>query len=159
MRHYIARWKRERKSTFENANGPISQKEILKRDDVLKLFFYPLEKVKSISEEQYNRLCSQYPVFEKLLHIHNDFKDLLKSHDAQKLDTWMNDALALEIPELRQFINGLNQDIVAVRNAIAYDYNNGLAEGHINKIKLIKRIMYGRAGFDLLRSKVILLSL
>ena len=45
----------------------------------------------------------------------------------------------------------------AIQNAIIYDYNNGLAEGSINKVKVIKRIMYGRCSFSTLRSKVLML--
>ena len=46
-------------------------------------------------------------------------------------------------------------DIDAVKNAIKYKYNNGLAEGSVNKIKVIKRIMYGRNSFELLKAKVL----
>ena len=44
----------------------------------------------------------------------------------------------------------------AIKNAITYQYNNGLAEGSVNKIKVIKRIMYGRNSFELLKSKILL---
>jgi len=66
-------------------------------------------------------------------------------------------AVALGIPELEIFVNGLKQDIDAVMNAISSDFSNGLAEGTVNKIKVIKRIMYGRCRFDLLRSKCLML--
>ena len=58
--------------------------------------------------------------------------------------------------ELDRYINGLKTDLQAVKNGIAYPYNNGLAEGSVNKIKLIKRIMYGRNSFALLKSKILL---
>ena len=60
------------------------------------------------------------------------------------------------IPELKSFIDGLKHDISAVKNAIMFDYNNGLAEGSVTKIKLIKRIMYGRNSFTLLKAKVLM---
>lgn len=63
---------------------------------------------------------------------------------------------SLEIGELNIFVNGLKSDITAVKNAISLEYNNGLAEGNVNKVKVIKRIMYGRNKFDLLRNKVLL---
>ena len=47
------------------------------------------------------------------------------------------------------------KDIVAVKNGIKYEYNNGLAEGSVNKVKVIKRIMYGRNSFELLKAKVL----
>ena len=60
------------------------------------------------------------------------------------------------IPELQTYVNGIRQDIVAVKNGIAMQYNNGLAEGSVNKLKVIKRIMYGRNSFELLKAKVLL---
>lgn len=47
-------------------------------------------------------------------------------------------------------MNGIERDKDAVKNAIQFDYNNGLAEGSVNKLKVIKRIMYGRNSFELL---------
>ena len=50
----------------------------------------------------------------------------------------------------------VEKDLEAVKNAIIYQYSNGLAEGTVNKIKVIKRIMYGRCGFEMLRRKILL---
>ena len=57
---------------------------------------------------------------------------------------------------METYVNGLLSDINAVKNAIKYKYNNGLAEGSVNKIKLTKRIMYGRNSFELLKAKLLL---
>lgn len=57
------------------------------------------------------------------------------------MDEWINQTSLLNIPELNSFINGITRDIEAVRNAIIYKYSNGLAEGTVNKIKVIKRII------------------
>ena len=54
------------------------------------------------------------------------------------------------------FINGINLDLKAVKNAIKYPWSNGVVEGHVNRLKNKKREMYGRAGFELLRRKVVL---
>ncbi|HEY5470266.1 MAG TPA: transposase [Bacteroidales bacterium] len=56
----------------------------------------------------------------------------------------------------RSFARGLLSDIKAVENGINMSWSNGTVEGHVNRIKSIKRQMYGRASFDLLRKKVIL---
>ena len=56
---------------------------------------------------------------------------------------------------LHSFVNGIERDIDAINNAIIYSYNNGLAEGSVNKLKVIKRIMYGRCSFELLKSKLL----
>jgi transposase len=56
-----------------------------------------------------------------------------------------------------KFVNGLKRDMQAVGNAIIYEYNNGLAEGSVNKLKVIKKIMYGRNKFEMMRQKVLFL--
>ena len=76
---------------------------------------------------------------------------------AEDLEQWIERASYVEaITELRSYVEGLKQDISAVKNAIMFDYNNALAEGSVPKIKLIKRIMYGRNSFALLKAKVLL---
>ena len=57
---------------------------------------------------------------------------------------------------LKKFANGLLRDIKSVENAIRLQWSNGTVEGHVNRIKSIKRQMYGRASFELLKRKVIL---
>ena len=56
---------------------------------------------------------------------------------------------------IKKYIDGIKKDLTAVKNGIIYSYNNGLAEGSVNKIKVIKRIMYGRNSFELLKTKVL----
>ena len=80
---------------------------------------------------------------------------MLTSKNADNLQTWINNAYSLQIREITSFINGLKQDIEAVHSAIKYDYSNGLAEGSVNKLKVIKRIMYGRCSFETLRIKTL----
>ena len=72
------------------------------------------------------------------------------------MDSWIEKASKLKIPTLDSYISGLQNDIAAVKNGIDLQYNNGLAEGSVNKIKLIKRTMYGRNSFELLRAKLLL---
>ena len=63
----------------------------------------------------------------------------------------MEECRLLQIKELDSFVNGIERD----KDAIQFDYNNGLAEGSVNKLKVIKRIMYGRNSFELLKSKLL----
>jgi transposase len=55
---------------------------------------------------------------------------------------------------MRQFAEGLCQDLAAVRNAVTSPWSNGQTEGQVNRLKMLKRQMYGRANFDLLRARV-----
>lgn len=85
----------------------------------------------------------------------SDFKNILVEKDMSKFIAWMEDIAELKIKELDGYIKGIKSDYNSIINAIMFEYNNGLAEGSVNKLKTIKRIMYGRNNFELLRSKVI----
>jgi transposase len=89
----------------------------------------------------------------KVRDIVEEFRLMIKNKSVEKLDDWINKVLSTNIKEFKSFVNGLLKDISAVKNAIIYHYSNGLAEGHINRLKVIKRIMYGRANLDLLKIK------
>jgi len=91
----------------------------------------------------------------ELYTLTKDFCNVIFSKKPTKLDEWINAAQKYDIPELQTFINGIKKDITAVKNGIIYSYNNGLAEGSVNKIKVIKRVMYGRNSFELLKAKVL----
>lgn len=113
--------------------------------------------MKKLSESQLSRVLSTYPLFDKIYKLILKFKDILNKSDPNNLDLWIEEAKQLNINEINSFINRINRDIDAVKNALIYSYSNGLAEGSVNKIKVIKRIMYGRCNFSTLRSKVLLL--
>lgn len=77
------------------------------------------------------------------------------SQKTNELKSWISETATYGIPEITSFLDGIRKDIDAVENGITYEYNNGLAEGSVYKIKLVKRIMYGRNSFILLKAKVI----
>lgn len=79
------------------------------------------------------------------------FVEMFKQREVDKLDTWLDDAQSSAIAHLRSFANGLRQDYDAVRAALIHEWSNGQVEGHVNRLKLIKRKMYGRAKYELLR--------
>ena len=72
----------------------------------------------------------------------------------QKLSTWLAAAQASGISKLQSFAKGISQDLSAVENAMTLPWSNGQVEGQVNRLKLIKRQMYGRAKLDLLRLRV-----
>jgi transposase len=81
----------------------------------------------------------------------------LRSRNVEKVEEWIEKANNLKLRKIDRFVNGLKRNIQTVRNVIIYEYNNGLAEGSVNKRKVIKRIMYGRNKFEMLRQKVLFL--
>ncbi len=131
--------------------------EIVERKWLIKLLYKPLDKVKAIFPEQIEFIVKKYPLVGTLIRLVWRFKEILQSGEKELLHGWISEVAALEINELTSLLNGIKKDIVAVKNACTLPYNNGLAEGSINKLKTIKRIMYGRNSFELLRNKLLLL--
>nr|WP_255396817.1 transposase [Petrotoga sp. SL27] len=129
----------------------------MKRKDLIKLLYKPVEQLEALSKELYEKIIQIYPVIESIINLVNEFKHLLESKNVEKLEEWIEKASNLKIRKIDKFVNGLKRDIQAVRNAIIYEYNDGLAEGSLIKLKVIKRIMYGRNKFETLRQKVLLL--
>ena len=85
-----------------------------------------------------------------------EFYKIIYSKRDDRIEEWLIKLEQFNIPELQTYVNGVRNDLNAVKNGIKYEYNNGLAEGSVNKIKVIKRIMYGRNSFELLKAKVLL---
>jgi transposase len=83
------------------------------------------------------------------------FRTLVTERQLDQLDPWLDQCIQSGISELVGFAQGLRRDEAAVQAALRYDWSQGPVEGHVNRIKTIKRQMYGRAGFALLRRRVL----
>lgn len=83
------------------------------------------------------------------------FVPLVKDRRNHDLDQWLVDVAASGIKALTTFANGIRGDLAAVRNALRLSWSNGQTEGQINRLKFIKRQMYGRAKLDLLRKRLL----
>lgn len=109
--------------------------------------------------KQESRLISKLLTLDWFNTLYNaaaEFKDLLKSSNPDRLTTWIETYENTSIERLRRFVYGVKMDINAVRNCITHRISNGIVEGFVNKIKEVKRIMFGRAGLELLKRKLIL---
>ena len=84
------------------------------------------------------------------------FTTLLREGQVDVLQAWLEDTSSSGVPEFHSFATGLRRDQPAIVAAISLPYSNGQTEGHITKLKLLKRSMYGRASFELLRRRVLL---
>ena len=93
------------------------------------------------------------PSFVVMRRLAMRFRGLLRSADPGKLGPWLDDARRSGVHSLQQFARTLTRDIEAVENAIVEPWSSGQAEGQINRLKTLKRAMFGRAGIELLRAK------
>ena len=83
------------------------------------------------------------------------FLQIVRTRQGEQLDAWIRTVRACHIRELNSFVAGLARDKAAVLAGLTLPYSNGQTEGQITKLKLIKRMMYGRAGFPLLRQRML----
>lgn len=92
---------------------------------------------------------------ETLYPLVQEFFRLVHTRQGTLLDGWLSQAAASSIPELQRFAKGLEHDKAAVLAGLMRPESNAITEGHVCKLKMIKRVMFGRAGFPLLRQRVL----
>lgn len=153
IRMYSSRKRRHNQAAMEEYR---QNTEIIERKYLLKLLYNPIDKIKGFTQQQLDKVLALYPQLLAIYDLIRDFKTVFSAHHADDLEQWLESAKAIGSADIDSFVNGITRDIDAVKNAILYSYNNGLAEGSVNKIKRIKHTMYGRAGFSTLRTKVLL---
>ena len=95
------------------------------------------------------------PSFVILRQLAMRFRGILHGDDPDKLHYWLHDAKHSGVRPMQQFARTLSRDLEAVKNAIAERWSSGQAEGQINRLKTLKRAMYGRAGIALLRARML----
>ena len=83
------------------------------------------------------------------------FLGILRSSDIQKFAVWLDDAQQSGLYAMQRFIRTVRRDVDAVTNALTEGWSNGQTEGQINRLKTLKRAMYGRAGAELLRARML----
>lgn len=97
----------------------------------------------------------QHPVVEQIYQLTQQFKTMVQQRQVFSLDPWLEACSSSQVSDLQTFAAGLTQDYAAVRAALELAWSNGQTEGHINRLKLLKRQMYGRAKLDLLRLRLL----
>ena len=100
-------------------------------------------------------LCEKEEIIALAYELAQSFCKMVKQRLADELDNWLAKASESGIGEFKKFADSLRQDLAAVRAALIYEFSNGQVEGQVHRLKLIKRQMYGRANFDLLRLRVL----
>jgi transposase len=101
------------------------------------------------------RLCDHEPTIARAYELAQAFAKMARERNGQVFEAWLTSVAASGITELQRFASGLLDDRAAVEAGLTQVWSNGQTEGQINKLKLVKRQMYGRAKFDLLRCRVL----
>ncbi len=115
----------------------------------------PPEQLTAKQKRRLEHLCQASSDLFIVYHLSQEFVTLLKERQAQTLSDWLKCAKAGRVAELVRFANSIYRDYVAVYAACSRPESNGITEGHVNRLKFLKRQMFGRAHLDLLRIKVL----
>ena len=113
----------------------------------------------ALNEDKQTRLkavLTNCPELESLAAHVRGFATMLTELRGDRLRDWLDAVYINTLPSLHAFANGIDRDREAVIAGLTLPYSSGVVEGHINRIKMIKRQMFGRAGFQLLRQRVLL---
>ena len=117
------------------------------------LFCLP-EKLNDKQKEQLEKIVEDKNL-NKLYTLVQSFRIIVEERRILELETWIDSALSTQINELRIFTQGLQNDIQSIKNALIYPYSNGILEDNVNRLKMIKRMMYGRSGYRLLSKRIL----
>jgi transposase len=119
------------------------------------LFVKDQEQLTADQRALIERICQANAAFQELYQLGQDFVQMVKQRQARQLDPWLARAQQSSSVELRGFAAGIKRDYAAVQAALSLPWSQGQVEGQITRLKLLKRQMYGRARFELLRSRVL----
>ena len=113
------------------------------------------EKLKPAEQQLLARLSECCPEIPILYDLTQGFAAVFRGKQSDTLQSWLNQARGTGLPEIGRFCDGLGRDEKAVNAAVILPWSNGQVEGQIHRLKLVKRQMYGRAKFNLLRRRVL----
>ncbi len=145
---------------------PLKQAEVRASVDVYRLqkftastaiwlFIRDPEKLDKIEKQVLEMFCLASPELARAYQLTQDFLAMVRKREGYRLDAWLGRIQASDLAELQSFASGVEKDKEAVKAGLSWSINNGMVEGHVTKLKLNKRQGYGRAGFPLLRKRVL----
>ena len=119
------------------------------------LFVRDPKKLTDTEREELAAIRQASATAERLYQLVQDFMQMVRHRQGERLDAWLNKVTSSQIHELRRLVLSINRDKAAVLAGLTLPHSNGQVEGQITKLKLIKRTMYGRASFASLRQRVL----
>src|SRR5215210_937790 len=123
--------------------------------NVAALFMRHEEKLDEEQEAYLGRLCEADEALADTRRLTQEFAEMVGRLEGEELDGWLKDAEESRSTAMRSFAAGLRKGLDAVRAGLTEKWSNGCVEGFVHKLKLLKRQGYGRAGFELLRARML----
>lgn len=151
VRRFNARWRDDRGNRAKSTAGNF---RTLSTNQASWLFFKDAKKLSDDEATLKQSILLNCGEIRHAWYVARRFIVMLRRRKGRHLDRWLRRASLDQVPKpLRRFAEGLTRDLEAVVAALTLPWNNGASEGHVGRLKMIKRQMYGRANFDLLRAR------
>ncbi|GHO77948.1 transposase [Ktedonobacter sp. SOSP1-85] len=144
-----------RKSGSQLATKPLNPLLTLSAPQATWLFFRKHEDLKEEERETLQQLRQMSPHLETAYQLVEMFLHMVRERTGEQLDAWLAAVKASHLEAFESFVTGVQQDKDAVLAGLTLPWSNGPLEGNVNRLKLIKRSMYGRAEIDLLKLRVL----
>ncbi len=160
LRQYVRAWRTgprrpgRRRQGEDSESAPPERRRFSSRQTHW-LLLRPLEDLNDDERAYREALCQASATIATAQRLVSDFGRIIRTRALTELDAWLAEARRSHIPELVSFVRGVHRDDAAVAAALTSPFSQGQVEGHVNRIKMLKRQMYGRASFDLLRRRVL----
>ena len=154
---YLSDRLKNQKPSPRNIKPQDNRSALLPIRDIMSIIDIALKR-KDMNESQQKTfdLLVSLPWFKEMFGATERFCQVIKGKETTELIRWMRCYWKTGIASLKTFILGIMRDFKAVKNTIKLDITNGITEGYVNKLKTIKRNMYGKAGIELLKNKIVM---
>lgn len=137
-----------------NKNNQVQQVRI-SRKRIIPFFWRPLWKLSDKERQDLNQILYDFPQTQPLYAFVQQFREIYRECDSSDLHRLIHQYEGTKIKEITTFLTSIRQDLRAVIASIHYTYNTSIIEGQINKLKMIKRMLYGRASIQLLEKRML----
>ena len=161
LRNRLAEWRAELPPRRWRGNppkprlfAPKGQRRLSSRSASFLMIMLP-EQLTVKQHQQLESICQASSELHQVSLLSQEFVTMLKERRAEELNEWLKRAKESLVAELKSFANGIYRDYAAVYAACSRPESNGITEGHVKRLKFLKRQMFGRAHLDLLRVKVL----
>jgi transposase len=154
VRRYVSGWRKQTALAFRQLAGLPDFPTPSPRQAT----WWLLEQDKELEEQErafVSELTRLAPTLQTVQTLAQDFLEMMRKRVDPAFDDWYKRVQACGSTELKSFAEGLLTDEAAVRAALSSEWSNGQTEGQVNRLKMLKRQMYGRANFGLLRIRVL----
>jgi transposase len=154
---YLRQQEQNDEAGSPHGRGPadLTQRRGLTVREAVSLLVRPREQLTPDQQLTRTSICGAHADIALTDALLSDFKQLFRDRAPHALAAWLTRAEQSGGPQLRAFVIKLRQDLPAVQAAVVSRYSQGPVEGHIHRLKLLKRQMYGRGTFDLLKQRVL----